>query len=59
METHVHGLEDSDSEQHQLSPNWNSSKTQQAFFFFFGRYRLVYSRIYMKRPRIVQSILKR
>ena len=35
METHVHGLEDSDSEQHQLSPNLNSSKTQQAFFFFF------------------------
>ena len=25
-------------------------------FFFFGRYRLVYSRIYMKRPRIVKSI---
>lgn len=34
MERHVHGLEDSDSEQHQLSPNWNSIKTQQAFFFF-------------------------
>ena len=55
MERHVHGLEDSDSEWHQLSPNWNSIKSQQAFFFF-GRYRLVYSRIYMKRPRIVKSI---
>lgn len=57
MERHVHGLLDSDSNDinyPQIEILLKLSK-----LFFFDRYRLVYSRIYMKRPRVVKSILKR